>query len=100
MIIYCLKNINGMALWPFILLRPGASERTINHERIHLRQQVELLVLPFYILYILSYVFNLFKYGFHEPAYRNIVFEKEAFQNDTNFNYLRKRKPFAWLLLI
>jgi hypothetical protein len=101
MIIRILSNINGMALWPFILIRKdlkGRSlERTLNHERIHLEQQKELLVLPFYVLYVLNYLVNLFYYGNHLYAYYNIVFELEAFENDINNDYLKTRKRYSWL---
>ncbi len=64
----------------------------INHERIHLQQQMELLVLPFYLLYLANYLVNLLYYRNHALAYRNIVFEREAFVNEKDFFYLKRRK--------
>ncbi|KLT64670.1 hypothetical protein [Pedobacter sp. BMA] len=92
----------GMAIFPFILLkskRYKADKEIINHERIHLRQQLELLILPFYLLYLINYLINLIRFKDHDLAYRNIIFEKEAYQNDSNLNYLKKGNWFGWLKL-
>ncbi|GAB4037522.1 hypothetical protein [Spirosoma gilvum] len=85
---------DGMALFPFILVKqPNPGPTLINHERIHLRQQVELGILPFYLWYFLEYLIRRFQYRDHYTAYRNISFEREAFSNDHNLNYLQVR-PF------
>jgi hypothetical protein len=93
-------HVRGMALFPFILLkerRLKQDEVIMNHERIHHRQQIELLIAPFYFFYLLHYAWNLMQYRNHRRAYQNIVFEKEAFANDHNLQYLDRRKPFAFL---
>jgi hypothetical protein len=92
-------NVTGMALFPFILVKTradAANEVIIRHETIHLRQEAELLVVPFYILYLLHYLVNRYKYGNHNEAYMNIVFEKEAYHNERNSGYLKKRRLWAW----
>lgn len=92
-----------MAIFPFVLLKREsykADKEIINHEKIHLRQQLELLILPFYILYLLNYLFNLVKYKKHDLAYRKIIFEQEAYDNENNLNYLEKSNWFAWLKII
>lgn len=68
----------------------------MNHEFIHFRQQIELLILPFYIIYILNYLINLILYHNHQQAYRNILFEREAYENDAKLNYLADRKFASW----
>lgn len=90
----------GMAIFPFVLIKYAGlknDQQIINHEFIHLRQQIELLIIPFYILYILNYLINLVRYLNHDRAYRNIVFEREAYGNDSDYMYLKKRKYFAWI---
>ncbi|SFA43345.1 hypothetical protein SAMN04488511_103322 [Pedobacter suwonensis] len=90
----------GMAIFPFILLKSAAfknDQEIINHEKIHLRQQLELLVFPFYILYLLNYLINLIRYKKHNLAYRNIVFEKEAYTHETDLNYLKKGNWYGWI---
>lgn len=89
-----------MAVYPFILLKnpdQKADKTLINHERIHLRQQIELLILPFYLLYLFHYLINLIRYRNHYLAYFNIIFEKEAYACDQNLDYLQQRKLFSWL---
>lgn len=68
----------------------------INHERIHTAQQIELLFIPFYILYILEWLFRLVQYRNLHDAYVNISFEREAYSNGHNLTYLPNRKPFEW----
>ena len=89
---------NGMALFPFLLVKyKSPSAILINHERIHFRQQLELLILPFYFWYILEYLINRLRGQSPNAAYRNISFEKEAYQNDEDLSYLRNRKFWAFL---
>ena len=94
-------KIGGIALFPFIIINSGLSlERQrvlINHERIHIRQQIELLIIPFYVFYLLNYLINRVKYNSHDLAYRNIIFEKEAFKQESNFEYLSSRKLWQFL---
>jgi hypothetical protein len=90
---------SGMALFPFILVKTHELKTNrviINHENIHLRQQLELLLIPFYILYLLNYLLNLLYYMKHDKAYRNIIFEREAYINERNQGYLEQRKFWAW----
>jgi len=68
----------------------------INHERIHCAQQVELLVIFFYLIYVGHYLINLIKYRNHQEAYRNIIFEKESYNYERDFEYLKNRKLFAY----
>ncbi|MDO8994519.1 MAG: hypothetical protein Q7U83_15745 [Daejeonella sp.] len=91
--------VGGMALFPFLLLKDKNSSlnrQLMNHELIHFRQQIELLIIPFYILYLLNYLINLIRYHNHMKAYRNILFEREAYENDSNLSYLSERRFAAW----
>lgn len=98
--IYSKLHVSGITLFPFIILQSKAllQDKTfVNHEHIHLRQQLEMLILPFYLFYLIHYGINLLKYKNHDTAYRNIVFEKEAYQNEDKLDYLAKRPLFNWL---
>jgi len=89
----------GITLWPFIFIdkRFKGSAILVNHEKIHLRQQIECLILLFYLIYVISYVIQYIKYRNHDDAYRNIVFEREAYKEQLNLTYLHQRKLFAFL---
>ncbi|WP_397363577.1 hypothetical protein [Olleya sp. R77988] len=94
------KGYTGMTIFPFIFLknkRLKSSVTLINHEKIHLRQQLELLVVPFYIWYFIEFVIGYIKHKNWFLAYKNISFEREAFYNDANLDYLKSR-PF-WQFL-
>jgi hypothetical protein len=94
-IIFPFLFYDGLTLFPFIFLRHKKfkdDKTLINHEAIHLQQQLELLVLPFYFIYLVNYLVNLFYYRSHALAYRNIVFEREAFLNEKDLSYLKHRK--------
>ena len=93
-----LKRIKGITLFPFIFIssRKKILSIDINHEKIHLRQQRELLVIFFYLLYFLFWIINLFKYWNLDKAYKNIAFERESYIFEGNLNYLKQRKRFAW----
>jgi hypothetical protein len=89
-----------MALFPFILIKRRQdffNDQLVRHEQIHIRQQLELLILPFYLLYLIHYLVNFCIYFNHDKAYRNIVFEKEAYQNDQNVMYLSNRRAWSFL---
>lgn len=93
-------KISGITLFPFIIIQRKEDKKNavlINHERIHLRQQLELLILPFYILYLMEYFLNLVYYKNTHKAYRSISFEREAYDNEDNFNYLKNRGLFSFL---
>ena len=93
-------NILAITLCPFgiYLKNNNQSVRTINHEKIHWKQQLEMLVIFFYIWYILEWLIKYFKYG--KYAYYKISFEQEAYTYDDNLNYLKNRKIFTWMKFI
>jgi hypothetical protein len=78
-------RFTAITIWPFVFYKK-LGKYTRNHEAIHGRQQLELLVIPFYVIYIIEAIFK---------GYRNISFEREAYCNDDNDNYLKNRKPYA-----
>jgi hypothetical protein len=91
---------SAMALYPFILIRSRELRQDpvlMNHECIHHRQQLELLILPFYLWYVLHYLINLLRFRDHDRAYRHIIFEREAYAMDTDQGYLRGRSLWSFL---
>lgn len=86
-----------MTIWPFIFVRRECTmdDVDINHERIHMRQQMEMLVIPFLLWYIIEWLLrSIFGTG---NAYRNISFEREAYAYEKNMEYLTWRKFWAWI---
>lgn len=93
------KQVTAMALWPFVIFRNQNCRNDkfiLNHELIHHRQQIELLIIPFYIWYFIEYWTAMFRCGFkHHTAYMSISFEKEAYAHERDLTYLKKRKWLA-----
>jgi hypothetical protein len=89
------KKFRGISLWPFVILRDKEDIGDVvflNHERIHLKQQLELLIVPFYIWYLTEFSIRYFQTRDFHRAYRNISFEREAYSNEGNLNYCISRK--------
>ena len=94
------KNFVGLTLWPFILIKDRqlrANKTLINHERIHLRQQAELLVIPFYFWYVIEWGIRVLVYRNAKKAYRNLSFEREAYAQESNSDYLQERPPYRFI---
>jgi hypothetical protein len=88
------KTIRAIAFFPFIFLRykkDRYNKELINHEKIHIRQQIEMLVIFFHIWYLI---------GLYKKGYWGISFEKEAYIHEDDLDYLKKRKFWAFLKYI
>lgn len=94
------KGFKGVSLWPFIILKDKHFKNDpvlLNHEKIHLRQQAELLLVGFYLWYSIEYIVRIIQYKDRYMAYRNISFEREAYRNELNMNYTRSRSLWSFL---
>lgn len=90
----------GITVFPFVFVKNrGLKENKLflNHERIHLRQQLEMLVIPFFIWYVFEFAVSLIQYKNWFLAYKNISFEREAYAQEKDLAYLSSR-PF-WTFL-
>lgn len=93
------KGYRAINLFGIIFVRKSAkplSEKTIFHEKIHTAQMKELLYIFFYLWYVIEWLIKLFRYKTCHKAYRNISFEREAYTNDGNINYLKDRKLYSF----
>lgn len=84
----------GMTIFPFMFLKHKTLKGNsvlINHEKIHLKQQLELLIILFFVVYFLEFLVRLLQYKNWHLAYRNISFEREAYLNEKDLSYLKKR---------
>ena len=88
------KGYLGLTIFPFILIKNRNLKHDdvlINHEKIHLRQQLELLIIPFFLIYILEFIIRLIQYRNWNSAYKNISFEREAYRHEKDPDYLKSR---------
>jgi hypothetical protein len=77
------KGFKAITIWPFMFYKEQMSVTDLNHEAIHASQQKEMFLFAFYAKY-LTY------------KYENNPFEREAYANESNLNYLKTRKRNAW----
>ncbi len=97
------KGYRGLAVFPFVFVKHSSDKGNpvfVNHERIHLRQQLELLVIPFLIWYFLEFLARLIQYKNIDLAYRNISFEREAYAKEKVLGYLKQRSFWGFLKYI
>lgn len=88
------KGFRGITLFPFVIFTHAEDKLNkvvVNHELIHIRQQLELLVVPFYIWYFIEFIIRLIQYKNRSDAYRNISFERESYRNEKDLDYLKSR---------
>lgn len=94
------KGYIGITLFPFVFVKhSGLRENNyfLNHEKIHLRQQLELLVLPFFIWYVVEFLIRYLNYRSWSLAYRAISFEREAYANEKDLGYLKSRSLWSFI---
>ena len=94
------KGYTGITIFPFVFLKYKQLKENqvlINHEKIHLKQQLELLVLRFYVFYGIEFSVRLMQYQNWHKAYRNISFEREAYTNEFSIDYLKQRSFWSFL---
>lgn len=94
------KGYVGITLFPFVFIKYEHlkfNKVFINHERIHLRQQLEFLIFPFFIWYGLEFLIRYMHHGNWHAAYQNISFEREAYQHEGDLEYLKRRRFWSFL---
>jgi hypothetical protein len=94
------KSFSALTIYPFIILKTNEDKKDyvlINHERIHLRQQVELLWIIFFIWYMIEFLIKLAYYRNAYLAYKQISFEQEAYYYENDLDYIKKRKAYHFL---
>ena len=90
-------NVGAITLFPFIILSSKYdNEITIHHEKIHIEQQRELWLIPFYVLYVYYWALGKAKGMTNDEAYFSIPFEKEAYSKQYDNNYLKNRPKHNW----
>ncbi|MES2225054.1 MAG: hypothetical protein V4478_03650 [Patescibacteria group bacterium] len=96
-------NAMGITVYPFIFVRTDTRghEGLVRHETVHIRQQLELLLVGAILLFIVEYIYARFiKRLDARQTYYYSAMEQEAHRNTKNTNYLNERKPYAVLKYI
>lgn len=68
----------------------------MNHEKIHIVQQKDLFFIFFLLLYVLEFIFNVFRYFDIRKAYWLISFEREAYAHQHDNEYLELRIKYSF----
>lgn len=79
----------------------------LRHEYTHTLQYREMLYLFFLLWYLIEYLvkyvicylksYRVYNHSTQRTAYRSISFEQEAYANQSNTQYNKQRKHYAWL---
>lgn len=96
------KGYKAITLLNMIFVRKGTELNPVdvNHESIHWEQEKELMIVGFYLLYVLEFFLRLIRMRRWHKAYRSISFERECYENETDLNYPKSRKHYAWIKFI
>ena len=97
-----LKGFTAFTLWPFIFVRKDKmyTPTVARHEAIHGEQQKEMLIVLFLVWYAIEWIVKLCYYRNTMTAYKNISFEREAYDRQADIVYLGERKHFSWMKYI
>ena len=75
------------------------SEVDKNHEYIHTLQQREMLFLGFTLWYVIEWLWRYALCRDGMKAYRDLYFEREAYLMESDLEYRRHRRHYAWWFL-
>lgn len=82
------KGFTAITLFAIIFTKTKDDKIVINHEKIHRRQQIEMLIFPFFLWYFIEALIR---------GYSKVSFEKEAYAHENDIDYLKNRRAFAWV---
>ena len=95
-----LKGYKAVNILGVLFARRGArlTAEDMRHEEIHTAQMKETLYAAFYLWYAAEWIIRVIANGFKpREAYRALLFEREAYANQGDADYLEKRRHYAWL---
>ena len=93
------QGYKAITIGPFVITKPNTVLNIIDlqHEDIHWAQEKEMLILPFFIWYVIEFLIRLVIYRNWDKAYKNILFEQEAYAHQEDPDYIKTRKLYAWI---
>lgn len=92
------KTAIAITIFPFIIVRSKEElfPWLVIHERIHIRQQLELLFIGALLLFIFETLYARMVLRLpSSETYFYFSLEQESFRNQHNSDYLKNRKPFS-----
>ena len=92
------KSAIAVTVFPFIIVRSQEElfPWLLVHERIHIRQQIELLLIGALLLFVVETIYARCVLGLSKrESYLYFSLEQEAYRNQHDPNYLKNRKPFS-----
>jgi hypothetical protein len=98
---YGAREAKASAFFPFIFVRAEeyATPLFINHERIHFRQQLEMLFIGNWLLQLIEDIYSRVFLKMKSPEYYLYrAIEQEAYRNQHNLSYLQTRPLFNTFL--
>ena len=94
------KQYFAINLCGIVFAKSRMSATSLRHERIHTQQQREMFFVGFFLWYVAEWLVRLIMYRNQYKAYRNISFEREAYNNQHIKGYSRTRRHYAWMRLL
>lgn len=95
-----IQGYKAINLFGILFVKQNArlSDIDINHEAIHSEQRREVLWIFYGLWYVIEYLIRLICYRSFDKAYKNLLFEQEAYEHQDDLNYIDyRRKPYAWI---
>jgi hypothetical protein len=94
------EDMAAVTVFPFIYTKNNNTPKNVlNHELIHYEQYKETLIIGFPIILCINFLINCLYYCDRNIAYRKLLFEREAYENMNNYDYLKYRKRYSWIFL-
>lgn len=92
---------HAISIFPFVFYNgQPLTNNEIQHETIHLWQQIALLIIPFYMLYLTFWLIGLARYRNFDMAYRSIPFERSAYMLESKSYPKAFTQAFHWIKMV
>jgi len=89
-------EIGAISFFLFVFCRGSATKKLKTHETIHFQQQLEMLFVFQWLMYLIFWIIGCIKHRNGKEAYYRNPFEQEAYDNEHDIDYLKNRKRYSW----
>ena len=91
------SHFSAITLFPFIFHNhKHITDSELRHETVHFWQEVSLLIVFFYLLYLIFWLYNIIRYHDKTRAYYEIPFERSAYTLESREDLTVKEMIFDW----